>query len=168
MSTVRLSLVASASKSWVAEAWSKVVAELFGGRLAVEVSRVGEVGETKWEAELKRLQKEVHALCHQAIHQLIPLAGSYQQNVLNGIVEANTVYAPEEAEIVFEEGNKQIENIKGHILGIRYNAHKMREANRKVEALDDMHAKAVLYHHSVRPYMDTLNFHIEQLQAILR
>lgn len=168
MSTVRFSLVASASKSWVAEAWSKVVAELFGGRVVAEVSRVEGVCETKWEAELKQLQKEIRTLCHQAIHQLIPLAGSYQQNLLNGIAEASTVYAPEEAEIVFEEGNKQIENIKGHILGIRYNANKMREANRKVEALDDVHAQAVMYHHSVRPYMDTLNFHIEQLKAILR
>lgn len=168
MSTVRFSLVAFASKSWVAEAWSKVVAELFGSRVVTEMSRVEGVCETKWEAELKRLQREVHTLCHHAVHQLIPMAGTYQQYVLNRVIDAYTVYAPEEAERIFTEGNKRIENIKGHILGIRYNAHKMREANRRVEALEDMHAKAVMYHHSVLPYMDTLKFHIEQLKAILR
>lgn len=168
MSTVRFSMVTFASKSGVAEAWSKVVAELFGGRVAAKANRVESMCETKWEAELKRLQKEVHVLCHQAVYQLIPMAGSYQQNLLNMVVEANTVYAPEEAEVIFAEGNTLIENIKGHIAGIRYNANKMREANRKVEALEDMHAKAVMYHHSVRPYMDTLKFHIEQLKAMVR
>lgn len=168
MSTVRFSLVASASKSWVAEAWSKVVAELSGSRVVTETSRVEGVCETKWEAELKRLQREVHTLCHHAVHQLIPMAGTYQQSVLNRVIEAYTVYAPEEAERIFNEGNKRIENIRGHIQGIRYNAHKMREANRQVEALEDTHAKAVMYHHSVLPYMDTLKFHIERLKAILR
>lgn len=168
MSTVRFYSVAVASKSWVAEAWAKIVEDLFGNNEVVMTTVRAEKRETKWEAELIRLQKEVYFLCHQALHQLIPMAGTYQQHLLNLVQDAQTVYAPEEAESVFEEGNRAIENIKGHILGIRYNANKMREANYRVEALQDMHAKAVLYHHSVQPYMDTLKYHIEQLKAILR
>ena len=148
MSTVRFSQVTFATKSWVAEAWEKMVVELFSGRVVAEVN-------------------EVHSLCHHAIHQLLPIAGSYQQALLDDVAQAYTVYAPEEAESIFNRGNQAIEDIKGHVSGIRYNACKMREANRKVSELEDMHAKAVMYHNSVKPYMDTLRFHIDQLKHIL-
>ena len=85
----------------------------------------------------------------------------------DSVAQAYTVYAPEEAESIFNRGNQAIEDIKGHVSGIRYNACKMREANRKVSELEDMHAKAVMYHNSVKPYMDTLRFHIDQLKHIL-
>ena len=149
MSTVRFSQVTFATKSWVAEAWEKMVVELFSGRVVAEVKQLDEVCESKWEVEL------------------IPIAGSYQQALLDDVAQAYTVYAPEEAESIFNRGNQAIEDIKGHVSGIRYNACKMREANRKVSELEDMHAKAIMYHNSVKPYMDTLRFHIDQLKHIL-
>lgn len=167
MSTVRFNLAAVASKSWVSEAWAKIVEDLFGSSEVVETVVRAEKRETRWEAELIRLQKEVYYLCHHALHQLIPMAGIHQQHLLSLVQDAQTVYEPETAEKVCEEGNRMIEDIKHHILSIRYNANKMREANYRVEALQDMHAKAVLYHNTVQPYMDTLNYHIEQLKAIL-
>ena len=83
MSTVRFSQVTFATKSWVAEAWEKMVVELFSGRVVAEVKQLDEVCESKWEVELKKLQNEVHSLCHHAIHQLLPIAGSYQQALLD-------------------------------------------------------------------------------------
>lgn len=168
MSTVRFSLVTFATKSLVVEAWERMMAELFGSRQAIKANRISRLYETRWESELKRLQGEVHTLCHQAIDQLIPMVGVYQQSLLDMALSANTVYAPEEAESVFNEGNKALEDMAGHITGIRYNAEKMREANRRVDELGDMHAKAVMYHNSVKPYMETLCYHMNQLKAILR
>lgn len=57
MSTVRFSQVTFATKSWVAEAWEKMVVELFSGRVVAEVKQLDEVCESKWEVELKKLQK---------------------------------------------------------------------------------------------------------------
>lgn len=167
MSTVRFNSVAVASKSWVAEAWAKIVEDLFGRSEVISTRARAEKRETRWEAELIRLQKEVYFLCHHALHQLIPTAGLYQQHLLNVVQDAYTVYAPEEAESVIREGNRAIEEIKTHIQSIRYNARQMREANDRVEALQDTHAKAVLYHRAVQPYMDTLKSHMEQLKVIL-
>lgn len=167
MSTVRFSQVTYATKSWVAVVWEKMVVEMFSGRILAEARQMDEVCESKWESELRKLQDEVHSLCHHAIHQLIPMAGAYQQTLLDDVSQAYTVYAPEMAESVSASGNQAIEDIKGHVAGIRYNASKMRQANRKVSELEDMHAKAVMYHHSVRPYMDTLHFHMDQLKRIL-
>ena len=101
MSTVRFSQVTFATKSWVAEAWEKMVVELFSGCVVAEVKQLDEVCESKWEVELKKLQNEVHSLCHHAIHQLLPIAGSYQQALLDDVAQAYTVYAPEEAESIF-------------------------------------------------------------------
>lgn len=167
MSTVRFSQVTYATKSWVAVVWEKMVVEMFSGRIVAEAGQLDVVSESKWEVELRKLQEEVHSLCHHAIHQLLPVAGAYQQTLLDDVSQAYTVYAPEEAESVFVKGNQAIEDIKGHVTGIRFNACKMRQANRKVNELEDMHAKAVMYHNSVKPYMDTLRFHIDQLKSIL-
>ena len=87
MSTVRFSQVTFATKSWVAEAWEKMVVELFSGRVVAEVKQLDEVCESKWEVELKKLQNEVHSLCHHAIHQLLPIAGSYQQALLDDVAK---------------------------------------------------------------------------------
>ncbi|WP_102408910.1 glutamine synthetase [Parabacteroides bouchesdurhonensis] len=168
MSTVRFSLVTVATKSWVAEAWEKVISGLFGGHAMSETNMEEGLCESKWETELRKLQNEVHSLCHQAIYQLLPMAGAYQQSLLDESLQAYSVYSPEEAEQVFRKGNQIIENIKGHISGIRYNASKMRAANRQVNKLEDMHAKAIMYHNSVKPYMDTLHYHMEQLKAIVK
>ena len=165
MSTVRFSLVTIATKSVVAEVWEKVMSGIFSSR--VESYKDG-LSESKWETELRKLQEEVHSLCHYAIHQLLPMAGVYQQSLLDNSLQAYSVYAPEEAEKVFNEGNRVIENIKGHVSGIRYNACEMRKANRKLNELEDMHAKAIMYHNTVKPYMNTLCYHMEQLKAILR
>lgn len=88
MSTVRFSQVTFATKSWVAEAWEKMVVELFSGRVVAEVKQLDEVCESKWEVELKKLQNEVHSLCHHAIHQLLPIAGSYQQALLDDVAQS--------------------------------------------------------------------------------
>ena len=50
MSTVRFSQVTFATKSWVAEAWEKMVVELFSGRVVAEVKQLDEVGSIIEEA----------------------------------------------------------------------------------------------------------------------
>ena len=54
MSTVRFSQVTFATKSWVAEAWEKMVVELFSGRVVAEVKQLDEVCESKWEVEASK------------------------------------------------------------------------------------------------------------------
>ena len=57
MSTVRFSQVTFATKSWVAEAWEKMVVELFSGRVVAEVKQLDEVCESKWEVEIEEASK---------------------------------------------------------------------------------------------------------------
>lgn len=168
MSTVRFSLAGFASKVFEAETWVKMMSECFGTRTSVNTSRMEVLSESKWETTLKQQQKEARSLCHHAIHKLIPMAGTYQSNLLDTVTQASFVYSPEEAENIYQEGNKAMEEISGHITGILYNARKMREANRHANRMEDIHMKAVMYHNSVMPYMETLRFHIDRLKEIMR
>ena len=165
MSTARFSLAGFASKVFETETWLRVVSDCFGVRSAVKSCSEGQ--ETKWEIGLKRQQQEAHSLCHHAIHKLIPMAGVYQMSMLEAVSQANSVYAPAEAEIIFHEGNKAVEEISGHVTGILYNAGKLREANREANKMQDVHTKAIMYHNSVMPYIDTLRFHIDKLNNII-
>lgn len=167
MTTARFSLAGFASRVFEAETWMKMISECFGTRTSVNTSRMESTNETKWELTLKRQQSEARSLCHQAIHQLVPMAGAYQMSVLDTVSQAGTVYAPAEAEVVFQEGNKKVEEISGHISGILFNARKMREASRQTNKVEDVHVRSVMYHNSVMPYIDTLRFHIDRLKHIM-
>lgn len=143
-----------------------MVSECFGTRSAVN-SNCKESLETKWELTLKEQQNEAHSLCHHAIHKLIPMAGAYQQSMLNAVSQASTIYAPEEAEAISHEGNKRIEEVSSHISAILFNARKMRDANRDVKNMEDSHVKAIMYHNSVMPYIETLRFHTNRLNELI-
>lgn len=166
MSTVRFSLAGMASKVFEAETWLKMMSECFGTRAVVKSNRLEGLNETNWELTLKKQQSEAHTLCHHAIHRLIPIAGAFQLTTLEAVSQAG-VYAPEEAELIYQEGSRTVEEINGHISGILYNARKMREAGRQVNKMDDTHLKAVMYHNTVMPYIDTLRFHIDRLKEIM-
>lgn len=167
MSTVRFSLAGFASRMFEAETWVKVMSECFGTRTLVSANRMEGINETKWEIALKQQQNEARSLCHHAIHKLIPMAGNYQSVLLDTVTQASFVYAPEEVEAISNEGNKAMEEISGHISGILFNARKMREASRHTNKMEDAHMKAVMYHNSVMPYIDTLRFHIDRLKEIM-
>lgn len=128
-----------------------MVSECFGAR-SISKQVCSDSQETKWELALKQQQKEAHSLCHHAIHKLIPMAGAYQQSMLEAVSQA---------------GNKVLDEISNHISAILYNARKTREANRKANKMEDSHMKAVIYHNSVLPYIETLRFHIDSLNAII-
>lgn len=165
MSTARFSLAGVASKVFETETWLRVVSDCFGIRSAVKSCSEGQ--ETNWEVQLKRQQQEARSLCHHAIHKLIPKAGACQMSMLDALSQAGSVYAPEEAEMIFSEGNKAVEEINGHVSGILYNARKMRDANREADKMEDVHTKAIMYHHSVMPYLDTLRFHMDKLNNLI-
>lgn len=168
MATVRFSLVEVALRALETETWLRMVSECFGIRMSAKSKRLEGMAETKWEVTLKQQQDEVKPLYHHAIHKLIPMAGTHLITLLDSVSQAGTIYAPEEAEAVYSEGNKMIEEINGHISGILYNASKMREANRQINKMEDAHMKAVMYHNSVMPYMDTLRFHTNRLNQIMQ
>ena len=166
MSTARFSLAVIASKVFETETWLKMVSECFGAR-SISKQVCSDSQETKWELALKQQQKEAHSLCHHAIHKLIPMAGAYQQSMLEAVSQASSIYAPDEAEAICHAGNKVLDDISNHISAILYNARKTREANRKANKMEDSHMKAVIYHNSVLPYIETLRFHIDSLNAII-
>ena len=95
------------------------------------------------------------------------MAGAYQQSMLEAVSQASSIYAPDEAEAICHAGNKVLDEISNHISAILYNARKTREANRKANKMEDSHMKAVIYHNAVLPYIETLRFHIDSLNAII-
>lgn len=143
-----------------------MVSDRFGAHSIAKTSRM-EGLEAKWEHIFKQQQNEAHTLCHHAIHNLIPMAGAYELSMLDAVSQASSIYAPDQVEAIYQEGNKKVEDIAGHISGILYNARKMREASRETNKTQDMHMKAVMYHNSVMPYIDTLRFHIDRLKEMM-
>lgn len=168
MSTVRFGQEnVVATKSLVVEMWEKFTG-LFRNSDSLQANTRSKTGGCLCDMDLLELENEAQKLCNQAVFHLIPMAGAYQQHLMDTLLQSSTVYAPDDAESVMNEDTRAIEDIKGHVSGIQYNTKKMCEADRKVKALNDSREKAVIYHHSIKPYIDTLRFHISQLEGIIR
>lgn len=134
------------------ETWGRMLSEHFSIRMLVKAKRSESMSKARWEAALYKQEDEARSLCHHAVRYLIPMAGTYQMNILESVLQAATVYAPEEAESVYQEGNRMVEEISDHIGGILANARKMRESGHQVN----------------QEIVNRLRFHVDRLSEIMR
>ncbi|MDH6359153.1 glutamine synthetase [Parabacteroides sp. PF5-9] len=168
MTTIKFSQEeALVTKSWMTGWFEKITAILFGNNRPVTALTTVNTCNNEWETEVCLLEAEIQSLYNQTALQLIPMAGVYQQHLIDTLLQASTVYAPEEAESVFSEEVQIIEDIKGHVSGIQHNTKKIQEATTKASDISDIQSKAVIYHHTMKPYLTTLRFHIDQLKRII-
>ncbi|MDL2265025.1 glutamine synthetase [Parabacteroides sp. OttesenSCG-928-G21] len=164
MATIRFNDAALGKKSWVANTWNRVT-DLFGH--TTSISKCVGFCTARQESELGKLQQDVYDLCTYALQDLLPKAGAYQQALMDTVLQASTVYSPEEAQLVFDEGNATIEIIKSHIRIIRYNIELIQEACDKAESVSDAQTRIVVYNHSVMPLVETLRTNIRQLEQLI-
>lgn len=152
MATMRFGLVGVALRVLDIETWGRLVSDHFGARMLVKAKRTGSMSKARWEAALYKQEDEARSLCRHALRNLIPMAGTYQMNILDMVSQAATLYAPEEAELLYREGNKIVEEIGKHVAEITSSARKMRETNFQAN----------------QEIANTLRFHASRLSEIIR
>lgn len=163
MATIRFNEAALNKKSWVVNTWNRVT-DLFTPTAGI--SKCVNLCNARQESELEKLQKELRDLCDYALHDLLPRAGAYQQALMDSVLQASTVYSPEDAQLVFDEGNTTIELIKNHIRIIRHTIALIQEASEK-EVVGDAQTKIAVYNHAVMPLVETLRTTIHRLEQLI-
>ena len=123
--------------------------------------------EVKWETYSKKIQIESRVLGDMVINHIVPAANKYQSILLDNVMKLKQVFPAVEAQELSEQDCIIIRRIAMHVSEIIANADKMTEyrhvANRKTTERD----KAIAYHDTVLPVMQTIREHVDALEMIV-
>lgn len=121
--------------------------------------------EVKWEIYTKKIQIESRVLNDLALNHIIPVAIQYQAVLLTNVARLKDIF--DNYKQVGAEQIRLIEKISKHVNEINAQVHAMTDQRKLANALDDERQKAIMYHDSVAPYLETIRYHIDKLELIV-
>ncbi len=110
-----------------------------------------------------KVQIESRSMESIVLNQIIPPTLTYLQKLIESAKGLKELGLDGEAETIIE----MIKSISKHIKHIKDNTHAMVEARKEANALDDTHSTAVAYCDKVKPYFETIRYHVDKLERVV-
>ncbi|MBP5170656.1 MAG: glutamine synthetase type III, partial [Bacteroidales bacterium] len=123
--------------------------------------------EVKWETYTKKIQIEARVLGDLSMNHIIPVATSYQSALLKNVDSVSTVFPGEKAGKLNARNLKIIEEIAERTSAIEKGVEELVEARKKANKIEDEREKAIAYHDTVEPKLDTIRYQIDKLELIV-
>ena len=123
--------------------------------------------EVKWEIYTKKIQIEARVLGDLALNHIVPVATRYQSVLLDNALKMKQLFTPEKAEKLAAHDIDEIEKIADHISSIRDQVEQMVEARKVANRITSEREKAIAYHDTVAPLLDTIRKHIDKLELMV-
>ncbi len=123
--------------------------------------------EVKWETYTKKIQIEARVLGDLSMNHIIPVATNYQSQLLKNVENMTLVFGTERAETLSGRNIKLIEEIAERTAAIEKGVEDLVEARKKANKIDDEHKKAIAYHDTVEPKLDSIRYEIDKLELIV-
>ena len=123
--------------------------------------------EVKWEMYTKKIQIEARVLGDLSMNHIIPVATSYQSQLLQNVEHMRNVLPATEADELNRRNVKLIKEMAEHIASIEEQLEQLVAARKVANKLDDEHVKAIAYHDTVAPLFDTIRRQIDKLELIV-
>ncbi|MCM1310199.1 MAG: glutamine synthetase III [Bacteroides sp.] len=120
--------------------------------------------EVKWEMYTKKIQIEARVLGDLAINHVIPVATRYQSVLLDNLCKIKDIFPAEKCAKISAQDMAAIERISEHIADIRADVDAMVEARKVANRIKDEREKALVYHDTVLPRMETIRYNIDKLE----
>jgi glutamine synthetase len=122
--------------------------------------------EVEYEKFMKKIQIEARVLGDLAVNHIVPTAVRYQTLLVDNVKGLKEVlgdeylnYASNRVEIIKE--------ISDHITNIKTKVNDMVEARKVANKIEDAVELAFAYDNDVRPYLDSIRYHIDKLELII-
>jgi glutamine synthetase len=123
--------------------------------------------EVKWEMYTKKIQIEARVLGDLAINHIIPVATRYQSFLVDNVVKMKSLFAGEKGDEIASQDLPTIEKISYHMTNIKSQVEQMVEARKVANRITDEREKAIAYHDTVIPCMETIRYHIDKLELMV-
>ena len=123
--------------------------------------------EIKWDTFTKKIQIEARTFGDMAMNQIIPVAAKYQSTLIDNVSKVASTFTKEEADELNADNMSIIRQISAHTRFIIENVEAMIEARKVANKIESEREKAVQYHDTVQPYLDSIRYHADKLELIV-
>ena len=123
--------------------------------------------EVKWETYTKKIQIEARVLGDLSMNHIIPVATRYQTQLLKNVNYMAKVFAADKATKLSARNMKLIEEIAQYTSAIEKGVEELVNARKLANKISDEHQKAIAYHDTVEPKLDTIRYQIDKLELIV-
>ena len=121
----------------------------------------------KWETFTKKIQIEARVFGDLAMNHIIPVATRYQSMLIDNVHKLASVFPKDEADAINADNIAIIKKISKHTGFIIENVQKMIDARKVANKVASTREKAVLYHDTVAPFLESIRYHIDKLELIV-
>ncbi len=123
--------------------------------------------EVKWETYTKKIQIEARVLGDLSMNHIIPVATRYQSQLLQNVENMAEVFPKDKAAKLSARNLKIIEEIAERTTLIETQVEELVNARKVANKISDEHEKAIAYHDTVEPKLDTIRYQIDKLELIV-
>lgn len=123
--------------------------------------------EIKWDIYTKKIQIEARVLGDLAMNHIIPVATKYQSSLLSNVYKMRGIFTDEEADTLSANNIDIIKKISKHTDFITENVEKMVEARKIANRIESEREKAIAYHDTIAPFLNTIREHIDKLELMI-
>ncbi|MCU4154619.1 glutamine synthetase III [Carboxylicivirga sp. A043] len=120
--------------------------------------------EVEMEKFTKKIQIEARVLGDLAINHIVPTAIQYQTELIHNVQGMRDIFDDKEFAELAGARKELIKTISGHISSIKAKTAEMVEARKKCNIIESETEKAYAYDKEVRPYLDSIRYHIDKLE----
>lgn len=123
--------------------------------------------EVKREMYVKKVQIESRVLGDLAINHVIPAATRYQSVLLDNVYKIKQLFKGDKADRIAHQDMNAIELMADHMAAIKSEVEVMTENRRVANRLTSEKEKAIAYHDTVIPCMESIRDHIDHLELMV-
>jgi len=128
--------------------------------------------EVKWETYVKTVQIEARVLGDLAMNHIIPVSTHYQSQLIKNVqgikdIFSSPLFNTEKATRLSSRNIKLIEEIAERTEKIEQLVDELTDARRVANRIESIHQRAIQYHDTVCPKMESIRYEIDKLEMIV-
>ncbi len=123
--------------------------------------------EVKWETYTKRIQIEARVMGDLTMNHIIPVCTHYQSQLAKNVQSMYDIFPANKADELTSRNKKIIEEIAQRTQIIETGVEELVEARKVANRIESCREKAIAYHDTVAPKLESIRHHIDKLELIV-
>ncbi len=123
--------------------------------------------EIKLENYYKKIQIESRIFGDLCLNHILPVALRYQSALIDNVFKVKATFPEATADKLNANNLKLVEKISEHCAFITENVETMRQARKAANAMESERDKAIAYHDTVAPLLESIRYHVDHLELVV-
>lgn len=123
--------------------------------------------EIKWDIYTKKVQIEARVFGDLCLNHIIPVVTRYQSMLMDNVRKVYDIFPEEQARKISANNMVLIEKISEHESFIVENVARLIDARKVANRIADERQKAIAYHDTVAPMIESIRYHIDKLEMVV-